>query len=53
MITAESLRDQFMDKEEKSCYLMLLFDEHNENVEALIGNGFEANNLKGYKAILK
>jgi 2-succinyl-5-enolpyruvyl-6-hydroxy-3-cyclohexene-1-carboxylate synthase len=53
MITAESLRDQFMDEEEKSCYLMLLFDEHNENVEALIGNGFEANTLKGHKAILK
>ena len=49
MITAESLRDQFMGKEEKCRYLMLIFDEHNANVAALIGNGFEANTLKGYK----
>ncbi|MCU1483185.1 MAG: integrase family protein [Subtercola sp.] len=49
LITAGSLRDQFMGKEEKCRYLMKLFDEHNANVEALIGNGFEANTLKGYK----
>jgi hypothetical protein len=32
----------------KSRYLMQLFKEHNAKVKALIGNGFEANTLKGY-----
>jgi site-specific recombinase XerD len=47
-ITTESLQNQFNGKAEKSRYLMLLFTEHNAKVKALIGNGFEANTLKGY-----
>lgn len=47
-ITADSLRNQFTGKSEKSYYLMQLFTEHNAKVKALIGNGFEANTLKGY-----
>lgn len=52
-ITAESLRNQFSGKSEKSRYLMQLLAEHNKKVEALIGNGFEANTLKGYKTTEK
>ncbi|HEY4198444.1 MAG TPA: site-specific integrase [Mucilaginibacter sp.] len=48
-ITAESLRNQFAGKAEKSRYLVQLLKEHNEKIKALIGNGFEANTLKGYK----
>ncbi|SJN21050.1 site-specific integrase [Sphingobacterium sp. JB170] len=48
-ITAESLQNQFLGKTKKSRYLMELFAEHNKKVEALIGNGFESNTLKGYK----
>jgi len=48
-ITVESLRDQFTGKTEKSRYLMQLLGEHNAKIKALIGNGFEANTLKGYK----
>jgi site-specific recombinase XerD len=47
-ITTESLHNQFTGKTEKSRYLMQLFAEHNAKVKALIGNGFEANTLKGY-----
>jgi hypothetical protein len=47
-VTTESLQNQFTGKTQKSCYLMQLFTEHNAKVKALIGNGFEANTLKGY-----
>jgi site-specific recombinase XerD len=47
-VTTESLQNQFTGKTQKSRFLMLLFKEHNTKVKALIGNGFEANTLKGY-----
>jgi site-specific recombinase XerD len=47
-VTTESLQNQFTGKTQKSRYLMQLFTEHNAKVKALIGNGFEANTLKGY-----
>jgi len=52
-ITADSLRDQFAGRSEKSRYLMKLFEDHNNKVKALLGNGFEANTLKGYKTSVK
>ena len=48
IVTTESLQNQFTGKTQKSRYLMQLFTEHNAKVKALIGNGFEANTLKGY-----
>ena len=53
LITTESLQNQFLGKTEKSRYLMQLFKEHNAKVKALIGNGFEANTLKGYNTSVK
>jgi site-specific recombinase XerD len=47
-ITIESLCDQFTGKTDKSRYLMKIFRDHNSRIKALIGNGFEANTLKGY-----
>ncbi|RKR80157.1 site-specific recombinase XerD [Mucilaginibacter gracilis] len=47
-ITTENLTNQFTGKTQQSRYLMQLFLEHNAKVKALIGNGFEANTLKGY-----
>ena len=47
-VTTESLLNQFTGKTQKSRYLMQLFTEHNTQIKALIGNGFEANTLKGY-----
>jgi site-specific recombinase XerD len=47
-ITIESLCDQFTGKTDKGRYLMKLFGDHNAKIKALLGNGFEANTLKGY-----
>ncbi|MGV8879365.1 MAG: site-specific integrase [Sphingobacteriaceae bacterium] len=47
-VTTESLQSQFTGKNHQGRYLMKLFKEHNAKVKALIGNGFEANTLKGY-----
>jgi site-specific recombinase XerD len=52
-ITTESLQNQFLGKTEKSRYVVQLFNEHNAKVKALIGNGFEANTLKGYQTSVK
>jgi site-specific recombinase XerD len=48
-VTIESLQNQFTGKVDKGRHLMQLFKEHNNKVKALIGNGFEANTLKGYR----
>src|ERR1700742_4081454 len=53
VVTTESLQNQFLGKTEKSLYLIQLFQEHNARVKALIGNGFEANTLKGYNTSVK
>lgn len=52
-ITIESLQNQFLGKTETIRYLIQLFKEHNAKVQALIGNGFEANTLKGYNTSIK
>jgi site-specific recombinase XerD len=52
-ITAEKLRDQFIGRAEKAYYVVALFNEHNDQVKALIGNGFEANTLKSYRSSFK
>jgi site-specific recombinase XerD len=52
-ITADRLRDQFIGRAEKAYYIVELFSEHNEQVKALIGNGFEANTLKSYRSSFK
>jgi site-specific recombinase XerD len=49
-ITAEKLRDQFIGRAEKAYYVAALF---NDQVKALIGNGFEANTLKSYRSSFK
>ncbi|MDF2434348.1 MAG: hypothetical protein JWP44_3979, partial [Mucilaginibacter sp.] len=52
-ITAEKLRDQFIGRVERAYYVVALFNEHNNHVKALIGNGFEANTLKSYLSSFK
>lgn len=47
-ITLESLYNQFTGKVEKNRLLMKIFKDHNAKIKALLGNGFEANTLKGY-----
>jgi site-specific recombinase XerD len=52
-ITADKLRNQFIGRAEKTYYVVTLFNEHNDQVKALIGNGFEANTLKSYRSSFK
>ncbi len=49
-ITAETIMNKYLGKEEKPKFLMEIFAEHNQKMEALIGKGFKANTLKGYKS---
>jgi site-specific recombinase XerD len=49
-ITADNLRNQFIGRKEKRYYVVALFTEHNEQVKALIGNGFEENTLRSYRS---
>ncbi|OOQ58440.1 site-specific integrase [Mucilaginibacter pedocola] len=52
-VTAENLKNQLSGNAEKTRYLMQIFDEHNRRMKSLIGNGFEANTLKGYNTSVK
>ncbi len=48
-ITAESIKLKFQGKDIKRKNFLDVFREHNEQMEALLGNGFKLNTLKGYK----
>ncbi|MGJ1484661.1 site-specific integrase [Sphingobacterium multivorum] len=48
-ITAESLKLRFQGKDIKRKNFLDVFREHNQQMEALLGNGFKPNTLKGYK----
>lgn len=48
-ITAEILKLKLLGKDIDRRYLIQEFEDHNRKMEALIGNGFKPNTLKGYK----
>jgi hypothetical protein len=50
---AENLKNQLFGNAEKTRYLMQIFEEHNRRMKSLIGNGVEANTLKGYNTSVK
>lgn len=52
-ITAGMLRDKFAGKKENQHFLMEIIEDHNAKLKALIGNGFAANTLKGYRTTVK
>lgn len=52
-VTVEFLRCAISGKKEKSKMLLEIFEDHNRKVEALLGNGFEPNTLKGYRTTVK
>ncbi|MHB1179105.1 MAG: Arm DNA-binding domain-containing protein [Daejeonella sp.] len=52
-ITAEAIRDKFAGKKQTQRFLLEVLKEHNSKLEALIGNGFAANTLKGYRTTVK
>ncbi len=51
-VTAENLMNKFQGKVERENRLIDIFTEHNVKMEALIGNGFKKNTLKGYNTSL-
>lgn len=48
-ITSESIKLKYLGKDIKRKSLLAVFLEHNNQMEALLGNGFKPNTLKGYK----
>lgn len=52
-ITSQTLKDVLSGNDKTTRYLMVLFAEHNKRVKAQLGNGFEANTLKGYNTSVK
>jgi site-specific recombinase XerD len=48
-ITAEAIKNKYLGKTERPHYLMEIFVDHNQKMEALLGKGFKPNTLKGYK----
>ena len=51
-VSAESLMNKYQGKTEKDKHLLEILTEHNAKIEALIGNGFKKNTLKGYNTSL-
>jgi len=52
-ITADSLRDKFLGKEEKQHSLISVFEEHNRKVEILVGAEFTKGTAERYRTSLK
>ncbi|MFA6275776.1 MAG: site-specific integrase [Pedobacter sp.] len=49
-ISAETIMNKYLGKEERQKFLMEIFADHNKKMEVSIGKGFKANTLKGYKS---
>lgn len=52
-IDAETIRNHYLGKGTKSKMILEIFQEHNEKVAELIGNGYSKNTLKTYKSSIK
>jgi len=48
-ITAEAIKNKYLGITERPHYLMGIFADHNQKMEALLGKGFKPNTIKGYK----
>lgn len=52
-VNADTMRNKLLGIEEKHRSLVKIFEDHNKQVEALIGKEFAANTLKRYKTTLR
>jgi integrase len=52
-ITSEGLRDVFLGKSAKNKMLIEVFQDHNKDMESLIGNGFSGNTFRTFKSSIK
>jgi site-specific recombinase XerD len=53
LVTAESIRNKFMGRTEKPRSLIVIFKEHNQKMEALLGKEYTRGTLCRYKTSLK
>ena len=53
LITAESIKNKFTGKGEKPQLLVRIFEDHNQKMEALIGDEFALSTLERYRTSLK
>jgi Arm DNA-binding domain/Phage integrase SAM-like domain len=53
VITAERLKNKLLGKGEKATMLLSVFNEHNKNMAALIGNGYSSGTLTCFQTTLK
>lgn len=51
-VTAISLKNKFLGKEEQKPMLLDIFNIHNRQMEELLGNEYEENTLKGYRTTI-
>ena len=51
-ITAETIKNRFVGKEEKARTLLAVFEDHNQKMESLVGQGFEKSTLQRYETCL-
>lgn len=52
-ITAESIKNKYLGIEEQPKQLIVVFKEHNDRIEVLLGKGFEKGTLAKYNSTLK
>ena len=52
-VTAETLKNKFLGIEEKERTLITIFENHNKQVEKLVGKEFSAGTLERYKTVSK
>jgi site-specific recombinase XerD len=52
MVTAESLKNRFIGKTEKTRTLVAVFEDHNQKMRSLVGQEFEKSTLQRYETAL-
>jgi hypothetical protein len=52
-VTAESIKNKLLGKDEKSILLLIVFNEHNKRMRALIGNGYAPGTMTCFGTTIK
>lgn len=52
ILTAETMKNRFIGKVEKSCTLITVFEDHNAKMKSLVGHEFQRSTLQRYETCL-
>lgn len=52
VVTAETLKNRFLGKQERGRTLVTIFEDHNERMKSLVGQEFEKSTLQRYETCL-